>query len=130
MPKIKLDKVNNSKWATFIAIMAKKDAINKLPNPVKTANFRPLLLAMIDAGIEPAATPKIINVIGSVAKDGLSVISLATIPPINTIIGAEHIIRGCAINNRLMFGGKLNLRVKNKAVIIISTKVRAIININ
>ena len=111
--------------------MANKVAISKQLKPVNTANFLPFNFAIIAAGIEPAATPKIINVMGSVARDLLGESSLDNSPPIKTIIGAEHITRGCAMNSKLIFLGKLNCLVRKSAEITISTiTIKMVIIIN
>jgi len=61
------------------------------------------------AGIEPAATPRIIKVIGSVAREGSSAILLDNIPPIKTMIGEADITSGCEINNNQIFLGRVNI---------------------
>ena len=71
IPNKKLAKLNNSNKASLVDEMANNEAINRQLNPVNAANFLPLVLAIIAAGIEPAATPKIIKLIGSVARGGV-----------------------------------------------------------
>ena len=133
IPNKKLAKENNSNNAIFVDKTAKSAAEKRQLNPVKTANFLPLERAITAAGIEPAATPRIIKLIGKVASDGFVVSSLDSKPPINTIMGAEHITNGCAIKSKLIFRGKLNFLVSKRAEITISTeisKITAIINQN
>jgi hypothetical protein len=121
--------VNNSNKANLVAVTANKAATNRQLNPENTANFLPLALAIIAAGIEPAATPKIIKLIGKVASEELLVSSLDNKPPIKTIMGAEHMTKGCAINSKLIFRGKLNFFVSKMAEITIKIMINKIIAI-
>lgn len=81
------------------------------------------------AGIEPAATPRIIKVIGNVANDLLVVSSLDNKPPIKTIMGAEHVTKGCVIKSKLTLSGKLNLFVRKMADTTITVKTKKIVAI-
>jgi hypothetical protein len=63
-------------------------------------------LAIIAAGIEPAAIPKIIKVIGKVAKEGSLAISLDNIPPMKTMMGPDKPANGCAMKSSQIFLGK------------------------
>ena len=79
-PNKKLARENRSNRANLVAEIASKPAIKRQPIPVNAANLRPFFLAIIAAGIEPAATPNIIKLIGNVANEGLVVNSFANMP--------------------------------------------------
>ena len=116
-------KTNNSKLAILVEINAKSYAINEDENPVNVANFRPIRLAINAAGIDALATPNIIIVIGSVANEGSSIISVAKIAPVKTITGEADMANGCAINNSHILRGNLINRASNNVVINNSARV-------
>ena len=83
---------------------------------MKVANFRPFFLAINAAGIEVLAIPKIIMVIGKVAREGSLAMLVDNIAPIKTIIGDADIANGCAINNSQIFRGNLMYLANTKVV--------------
>lgn len=129
MPNKKLAMEKSKNEDDFVAKKAIIDAIKRQIKPENTAVFLPWNFAIMAAGIEPAATPRIIKVIGNVANDLLVVSSLDNKPPIKTIMGAEHVTKGCVIKSKLTLSGKLNLFVRKMADTTITVKTKKIVAI-
>jgi hypothetical protein len=76
----------------------------------------------------PHATPKIITVTGSVARDGSLAMLVDNIPPMKTMTGDAAITKGWATNSNQMFFGKVKYRDKKKALTNNNTKVIIILD--